>query len=95
MAFSAYGNVSSLQGRPISDGSVMAKHGDSIEQAAIQTDGTFRLMGLKPGTTYTVTVESTLVERTLPGFQELTIAVPSSAAPNSDVTGLRFTSIEK
>ena len=69
VAFSAFGIVNTLQGRPVSEGNIIAKHGDNIEQAAIQADGTFRLMGLKPASTYTLVVESALVERTLPNLK--------------------------
>ena len=73
----------------------MAKHGDNVEQAVIQADGTFRMMGLQPEITYIFVVESPMVERTLPGSQKVMIVTPSLASPNSDVTDLRFTSIEK
>ncbi len=46
VAFSAYGLVRNLAGSPISTGNVVAKHGETVEQATIQTDGSFRVLGL-------------------------------------------------
>lgn len=95
VAFSAYGKVSTLQGFPVTEGSVLAKNGDSIEQTTLKEDGTFRVMGLQPNIPYTFTVESTAVDRSLPGSQEVTIQAPSANQPNSDVTDLRFVAIER
>ena len=66
VAFSAFGSVTTLAGQPIPNGKVIAKSGDNIEQATILENGTFRVMGLVPGKTYDFSVESYLIERTLP-----------------------------
>ena len=57
-SFSAYGLVTNLNGVPIKTGNVFARSEDFVEQAEIATDGTFRLKGLQPTYTYTLTVES-------------------------------------
>ena len=48
VAFSAYGKVTNLQGLPIKKGSVYAKSENSSEQAFLEKDGTFRVLGLQP-----------------------------------------------
>ena len=95
VSFSAYGRVTNLQGMPIKKGSVLAKSGDLIEQAFLAEDGTFRVMGLQPGKTYSLTVESDLVERVLPRSKTIGIEVPSNENPEPDVFNIRFNSIEK
>lgn len=52
-------------------------------------------MGLQPGKTYAISVDSTQIERALPGEKLVTIATPTAAKPNADITNLRFSAIEK
>ena len=80
---------------PIKKGSVLAKSGDATEQVFLSNDGTFRVMGLQPGRTYTLSVESDLLARTLPGSKEIYIEQPTNESTEPDVLNLRFASIEK
>ena len=95
VAFSAYGKVTNLQGLPIRKGSILAKSGDLTEQAFLVEDGTFRVMGLLPGRTYTISVESSLLARTLPDTREITIDHPNEENQEPDVFDIRFASIER
>jgi len=74
---------------PITEGNVLARNGDhNIEFGVIKADGTFRVMGLKPGNTYAFSVESKMVERTLPDKKSIVMA-------SGDNTDVSFVSIEK
>ena len=79
----------------IKQGSVLAKSGDTMEQAFLASDGTFRVMGLVPDKTYTISVESELLTRTLPNSKEIKIERPTKETPEPDVLDIRFASIEK
>lgn len=52
-------------------------------------------MGLQPGKTYSISVDSNQIERALPGEKLVTIASPTKDDPNSDILDLRFSAIEK
>jgi len=87
--------VTNLQGFPIKSGSVFAKSKDSSEQAFLQDDGSFRILGLQPSATYTISVESNYLMRTLPGTKTITIKKPTAEKPEPDVRGIKINSIEK
>ena len=74
---SAFGSVLTLENEVVTEGTVLARLEESVEQAKIQPDGTFRLMGLKPGNTYAVTVESAKIESLLPYEKLVTIDIPT------------------
>jgi len=80
MAFSAYGIVRTLTGRIVTDGKVIAlssAEGGSrqqSEEASLEHNGQFRLMGLLPGNTYTLSLSSPSYERILPA--EISITIP-------------------
>ena len=80
-AVSAFGSVFTLENEIVPEGTVLAKLEESVEQAKIQPDGTFRLMGLKPGNTYAVTVESSLIESLLPYEKLVTVDIPPQEEP--------------
>lgn len=92
-AFSAYGKVQSLSGQPIVEGEIIARHLDTVEQAAIQADGSFRVMGLQPGKTYAFSVSSPQVERLLSAETLIMIEKPTKDKSNVDVLDLVFTGI--
>ena len=47
VSFSAYGLVTTLHGQPITQGIAIARcEGDKVEQATLQENGQFRIMGL-------------------------------------------------
>ena len=52
-------------------------------------------MGLQPGKSYEISIESNNMDRTLPAVRTITIPVASEKAPNSDVTQIKFIAIEK
>ena len=74
ISFSAYGTLKSLSGQAISKGIVVARHEDSAEQANVQEDGTFRVMGLQPGKTYLFCAMSDSMSRLFPSNLPITIA---------------------
>jgi len=94
-AFSAFGQVLTIGGRPLTNGTVIATRMDTIqhqEQALLERDGTFRVMNLTPGGTYRLILESFLVLRQLP--EELTVTIPSYQ-DDADVFGLKIFVFER
>ena len=80
------------------DASVTAKSDEfnqHVEVAKVEADGTFRLMGLQPGSTYEVSVLADSIDRTLPGTRTITILNPTQDRLNSDVEGIKFVAIER
>eukprot|EP00976_Prorocentrum_cordatum_P063709 1177192-Prorocentrum_minimum.AAC.1 len=58
VAFSVLGRVSTLNGAPEGGLAVEGFSADGhVEEAVTEADGTFRLLGLKPGASYTVRVK--------------------------------------
>ena len=53
--------MTNLNGVPIKSGNVIARSDDLVEQAVITSDGSFRIKGLHPLNSYTLTVESDVV----------------------------------
>ena len=94
-AFSVYGELVNLAGESITDGIVIARHQDTAEQATVQSDGTFRVMGLQPGKTYNLSAMSDSLSRVFPSNVPIEIAEPTESEPYPDVFGVRFTGIEQ
>jgi len=61
----------------VTEGTVYARFENTVEQASVQPDGTFRLMGLKPAQTYLVSVESSQIAGLLPSEKPVMIPAPS------------------
>eukprot|EP01107_Rhizomastix_libera_P005965 TRINITY_DN20072_c0_g1_i1.p1 TRINITY_DN20072_c0_g1~~TRINITY_DN20072_c0_g1_i1.p1 ORF type:complete len:1142 (-),score=355.75 TRINITY_DN20072_c0_g1_i1:22-3447(-) len=80
IAFSVFGTVKSLDGRPASGVMVAAKSADQFEEVTTDANGNFRIRGLRPGTSYTVTsVPGSGLISSLP----LSFSIPSM--PSDDV----------
>lgn len=58
VAFSVYGSVSKLTGQPIEAARIIAncKNCDRTEESNVDTNGNYRLRGLIPGNTYSLSV---------------------------------------
>ena len=67
---------------------MLARHGDNLEIGIIQPEGTFKIMGLQPSKSYIFSVESTLIERTLPSEKAVMIT-------KDDTFDVDFVSIER
>lgn len=74
VAWSVYGRVTNLKGAPIAEGTVIAEGQGKSEKSTLKNDGSFRIMGLAPAEVYSIRVESTLIEKTLP--QTLSFEIP-------------------
>jgi len=67
IAFSAYGHVEKLGGHSVSFGVVTATSIGKVESANVQSDGSFRVMGLLPNTDYRLTFDQNeQIIRTIP-----------------------------
>ncbi len=81
VAYSAYGSVTKLNGLPLESARIIAHCEDCVnknEETSIDTDGNFRLRGLAPGHKYKISVQSDLIERTVPNFLIIDVTAEDS-----------------
>lgn len=91
VAFSVYGAVKTLSGEIVSEGVVTATHRSISERAVLNSDGTFRILGLIPGKAYYIKLESPDAERIMP--LDLEVIIKENAP--ADVRDIKFFTVPK
>ena len=88
VAYSAFGQVSKINGLPLSEGRVIAKCDscDRVEETKLEADGQFRIRGLVPNQKYSLTVISNELERTVPGH--LSVEVSTDDSKNNNIIAI-------